>query len=482
MNSNTEAEVEGSLRPRLRPRLKRNVWAMLAALAMLASACGGAATASSSGPEATRRPDDSGANQAATVTVGDVTPDVGASPSPEAPQTVEGSYDVLGRSADTTPLAIVNGLLIDGTGAEPVPDAALVIEQGLIAAVGPREQIDIPENAIVVDARGGAILPGFIDAHTHVLDALQAEGGPISDVNRTVYLTMPLEAGITTVRDVGSQYNSGEEIELLRSQLHQYGNGAPRLLMTGPLLSATGNWARTTFQSQSQVPPIDTPEDARSATEALLAAGVDQIKVFADPGPGEPTPTLSEQQLTAIVEAAHAQGVWVTSHSASTEVLQALASGVDELAHWPPTSRPGFPPEPLPDGLLSQMIEAEVPVVSTFNVTKPTKAELRQFLDSGGMIAMGSDAPPALPMVRFTRELDLMLQFGMTPMEVIVASTANSAYVLGLSEQLGTLEPGKIADVIVAAGNPLADMAAMQDVTVVIRGGQLVHQDPESTQ
>lgn len=480
MNGNTYTSLTSLARPGSQSGLAGRVWAILVALAMFTAACGGTAAADPSGPEAGPPPDDPNAEQETSAPAADEAADANVSPSLEpTTKILEGSYDVLGRSADPTPLAIVNGLLIDGTGSEPIPNAALVIEQGIIAAVGPRDQIDIPEDAIVVDAQGGAILPGFIDAHTHVLDSLPLEDGMISEVNRTVYLTMPLEAGLTTVRDLGSHYSSAEEIEALRTQLHQYGNSAPRILLTGPLLSVTGSWARASFQSQSLVPPIDTIEDARVVTEALLAAGVDQIKILDDPGPGDPGPTLTQQQFTAIVEAAHAKGVWVTSHSAGTETLKALASGVDELAHWPPTSRPGFPPEPLPEGVLDQMIEAEIAIVSTFNVTKPTPDELRRFLDAGGTIAMGTDGPPAGPLDRFTRELDVMLIFGMTPMEVIVASTAHSAYVLGLSDHLGTLEPGKLADVIVVPGNPLEDMAAMRNVQVVIRGGELVFQDPE---
>lgn len=376
-------------------------------------------------------------------------------------------------------LVIRNGLLIDGTGAEPISNASVLIQDEIIVAVGPELEFEVPDGAVIIDANGGAILPGMIDAHTHLLDSLPIEDGTIDTIYQKLYLENPLQAGLTTIMDVGSSYETADRISELRSILDGLGNAAPRVVLTGPSLTAPNSWSMTSFPVQSTSETLDSVESARSATDMLLEAGVDQIKIIQDPGPDGKGPTLGLDLLTAIVETAHADGKWVTVHAEISTMDNVIASGVDSLAHWPISWPLGSSFE-FPGSLLEALAKNGTPVVSTFNLMKPQQEDLRAFLDLGGMIAMGTDAPPTGNIGSYSREILMMVLFGMTPMEAIVASTANAAHVVGMGDQLGTLEPGKLADVIVLASNPLEDIRAIRDdVVYVIRGGEVVFQPSE---
>lgn len=451
--------------------MKKSLCFLAGMVLLLAAACSGAAPA-----EQVSEPQQP---ESATSSASDSTEQVEetavetSNPEQQPTPDLTHNYDVFGASSSTTPLVIRNGLLIDGTGADPIPDAVLVIEQGHIVAVGEAGTVEIPEGAEIIDAQGGTILPGIIDAHTHVLDRLRAVDGEPDEIYWTLNLVQPLQAGLTTMRDVGSHYASAADIAWLKRQLAGYGNMAPRVVMTGPILSATESPWRELFASSNLQGPLETPEQVRATVAALAAAGVDQIKIVADRWSDESSPTLTEDLVRAIVAAAHEHGVWVTAHSEAHEAGMVLASGVDQLAHWP-VSYPLPIAEAMQPELMQDLLGLEVPVVSTFNLTVPYPEDVRRFLDSGGVIAMGTDAPGTGPLLNYSRELEFMVRFEMTAMEAIVASTANAAEVLGLGDQLGTLEVGMLADVIVVPGNPLEDIMEMREVVLVIRGGEVV--------
>jgi imidazolonepropionase-like amidohydrolase len=199
---------------------------------------------------------------------------------------------------------------------------------------------------------------------------------------------------------------------------------------------------------------------------------------------GQRIPTLSLEEASAIVEVAREQGVRVTAHVTAWQELEtALDVGVDDLAHMILTD--------LPDALIDRVIEAGVYWVPTLELWKSVSEDnpvsfdrvavsnLRRFVDAGGRVALGTDYGGyttrlgiGMPLV----EIEMMQEAGMTAMQIIVAATGNAAQVCGLGHEIGTLEVGKVADVLVVDGDPLSDIHVLADARLVIRDGALIRQ------
>jgi imidazolonepropionase-like amidohydrolase len=168
---------------------------------------------------------------------------------------------------------------------------------------------------------------------------------------------------------------------------------------------------------------------------------------------------------------AHREGTWVTAHvTDQTEAWRALRLGVDSLAHWPDGERE------LTDELIQEIVSRNVPVVTTSGNVRVRRASVRRFLDGGGIIVIGSDAGPFSTI----REMQSMVQYGMTPMEVIVSATANAARMLNLADELGTIEVDRLADIIVVDGDPLLDIRALKNLRVVVKSGNVFFTNNDS--
>jgi imidazolonepropionase-like amidohydrolase len=335
------------------------------------------------------------------------------------------------QGAETT-MALFNGTLIDGTGAETVPDGAVVIQGGRIMAAGPRKKIKIPPNADNINVQGGTILPGFINTHVH-------------DAYNEWNLKAWAQGGVTTVRDFGA-----------------FGPYTPALFATRNALRAI-------------------PECAR-----LVAVGS-----FVNVKGGYPivywgghaVTVTSPEEATALVDAAHERGKTVTAHVTSARDLKrALEAGVDEIAH--------MVVDTLPENLISRMVEAATRWVPTielwqgvsrnYPVSYGTMAinNLAKFVEAGGEVALGTNYAGA-PNVNFDlgmpiHEIKWMQEAGMTPMQIIVAATRNSARSCDMERILGTLEAGKLADVIFVDGDPLAEVKALTNARLVLREGKFI--------
>ncbi len=356
-------------------------------------------------------------------------------------------------------LVLVNGTLIDGTGSDPVSDAVIVIEGEHIVAVGTRAQVSIPPNALTVDVHGATLLPGFINAHVHQAYAREA-------------LEAWAQSGVTTVRDLGNNGNPAE-LFAFRDEVAEDPKYA-RLVTAGPMLTVPGGYGNR---------PITSTEDARQTVTALLDGGANLIKIgIEDNLQGRSWPMLSVEEITAIVETAHARHAPVAAHiSRSKHLALAFETGVDDVAH--------MIVDDLPDDLIARMIEKEVHWEPTLELWQCVSNlhhldwdaraidNLRRFSRAGGKVALGTDYGGyscdfdfGMPM----SEIDLMLQADMTPMQIILAATHNAAHVCNLEEQLGTLEPGKRADILVVAGNPLNEIQALTDVQLVVHNGVII--------
>lgn len=375
---------------------------------------------------------------------------------------------------DSGLLAIVDGVLIDGTGAEPVADAVILIDGDRIVAVGTSADVEVPQGVRAIDVDGAAVLPGFVNAHVHA--------GYSEDRLRSWAL-----AGVTTVRDLGAGIvdvddpsrvcfgicGSPAELYEFRDRINSDPAFA-RLVAVGPFVSAPR-------EASMNLPPgleVTDPNAARPVIGPLVDDGADLIKLYVNEPASESA--TAQDTISAVVDASHDGGLPVTAHVLRrVHVQYALNAGVDDLAH--------MPIERLTDDLIAQAIDQGTYWVPTLELwhclgsnVSNTVENLRRVVEAGGSIALGTDYAGAPPPCRGmelgmpTTEIGLMSRAGMSPMEIIVAATRNAAHVCGLDHEIGTLEEGKIADVLIVTGNPLDDLGALTNTHTVIHNGVVI--------
>ncbi len=365
------------------------------------------------------------------------------------------------------PVALVNGVLIDGTGAAPVLDAVVVIRDGRIVAAGPRSNVQIPGDARRIDVAGGTILPGFINAHVH---------GGFNAYN----LRRWAEAGVTTVRDLNANLNY--PLFDLRDAAWRYPEYA-RLVTVGGMITVPDGYPMVPWGSRT-APTVTSVTEAHAVARRMLDAGTDVLKISLESGDifGQTIPTLSDDEVRAIVEEAHARGTLVSAHvSIASDLERALETGVDDIAH--------MVTDPLSPALAQRAAESGViwePTLELWhgvghNLHLNAGDNLRAFVNAGGRVALGTDYRGA-PGINFDlgmpiKEIRWMHEAGMTPMEIVVAGTQTASSLCNLEEEIGTLEVGKRADILVVNGDPLEDLNALLDVRLVLRDGAIIHFD-----
>jgi imidazolonepropionase-like amidohydrolase len=356
--------------------------------------------------------------------------------------------------------AITNGFLIDGSGSDPIPNSLVIIQDGLIKSVGTNASLEIPSEVEIIDLQGSYILPGLINAHVH------------SAYNEN-NLKEWARTGITTVRDLGNLTSSAEDGFSIRNELLSDNNSA-RLVAAGPLVTTVGGYGNY---------PVTSPSDAQTKTNALVNMGADLIKIaIEDNLQGRTWPMLSMDEIKMICQTARNRHKRVAAHiSRSKHVNMAIKGGVDEVVH--------MAVDYLPDSLITIMIEKNMYWVPTLELWKGVselyglhwitipKNNLRRFVQAGGKVAIGTDydgytTPFDLGMP--ITEMKLMQDAGMTPMQIIIAGTINAASVCDLDNELGTIEPGKIADIIIVKNNPLDDLEALLNIQMVIHNGEII--------
>lgn len=327
-----------------------------------------------------------------------------------------------------------------------------MIQGDRISAVGPRGTVPIPPGAAILNARGWTILPGFVNAHAHYTHILS-------------YLLDWGREGVTAVRNLVS---TETEFNTSRSLVSQTSDPRiPRVRFTGPCLDIRGGRPRGNGIFLASV------EDARRQTNFLLDLGVDLIKVYLEDGSmfGETWQVMPLEMLAAIVETAHARRARVSAHVQELWTLElALDGGVDDIAH-------SVLDREIPDDVIARMIRTGTYLVPTLEIydgwwprplVERAQANLRRLNEAGAPIALGTDFEPGLQTGMPATEMRLMREAGMTPMQVIVAATKRGAHVCGFDSELGTIEPGKIADVLVVAGDPLVDLGVLKTRKILV--------------
>lgn len=395
---------------------------------------------------------------------------------------------------------LINARLIDGTGDDPVADAVIVIDDGKIAYAGPKAgapQSD--DSATIVDVGGNTVCPGFFDCHVH-LSLPGTKGSPIMAAmvppsyryfELLDRLRTTIEAGVTTVRDL-----MGVDVGVRDAVAHGLMPG-PRLLVADKMFSQTGGHADFHIPSGLSGTSliggvlIDSVDEARVAARELLRDGVDVLKVASSGGVSSPSDdpdwlgARTEIVEALVEEADNYGGRKVAAHAIGLAGIQAaIQGGVHSVEH-------GYA---LTDELRTEMVQRGQYLVPTLIETlKPDTAtpqavakstkwhaiaqdSISASVEAGIKIAVGTDAGLVPDHGDNLGELGCLVKFGgMTPMQAIVAGTKTSAELCQVDDKLGTLEAGKLADIVVVKGDPLADIDSLTDhsnILLVLKEGK----------
>lgn len=403
-----------------------------------------------------------------------------------------------GQSA-THSLVLTGANVLSADGDRLLAGHAVVIVGKRITQVVPADDLVRVKGARRLDLTGLTLIPGLIDLHSHLLlhpydeaswnDQVLKELLELRTIRAVVAARATLEAGFTTLRDLGTE-GAGYADVALRDALSEGLIPGPRLFVVTRALVATGCYGPSGFDPRWQVPKgaqvADGVAGVRRAVREQVAAGADWIKVYADyrRRPGDPvTPTYSQDELDAIVAEARSAGVAVAAHATIDEsIRRAVRAGVATIEHGYAAS----------GEVLSLMKERGVVLCPTLAASEAmaryagwapglpdppriveAKAMFRRALRSGVTIACGSDAG-VFAHGDNARELELMVEYGMSPGEALQAATITAARVLAQSDRLGRIAAGYRADLVALRGNPLDDVSMIREPVLVVKGGAVV--------
>lgn len=411
------------------------------------------------------------------------------------------AFTSLAWAQSSQPRTIVRpGKLLDVRTGKISSDQAIVIEDGKIVSVGPVASVETSARDRVLDLPNATVLPGLIDVHTHLTSNPQfgyetlAISVPREALIGARNARVTLEAGITTVRNVGA---GGYTDVALRDAINAGDVPGPRMLVSGPPLGITGGHCDDDLLPYeyhwSAEGVADGVEHVQHKVRETIKYGADLIKICATGGvlskgddPNASQYTLEE--MKAIVADAHRLGRKVAAHAHGAQgVIWASEAGVDSVEHGhlmndesiATLKRNGtylVPTLYLLDWHREHAAEAHLPEYAQRKmdlVAQTAKNNARKAFQSGVKIGMGTDAA-VYPHGLNAHELAVYVSLGMTPLQAIQTATINDADLLGWSDKVGTLEPGKWADIIAVDSNPLQDITALQHVKFVMKGGEVV--------
>jgi imidazolonepropionase-like amidohydrolase len=439
---------------------------------------------------------------------------VRTTPALEGPPAAQGQ-----RAAEGPTLALVGGQVIDGYEGPPIHDGVVLIAGDRILAVGPRSGVTVPPGTPVIDTAGMSVLPGLMDMHVHlmILGHAEYEYWDTTYMSRFRDEIMPIAArqllmsGVTTVRDLGAPL---EDVLHVKRRIERGEIPGPRLYVSGPFIQH-----RPYFEYEKFVRwGVDGAEDARAKVQRLVDAGVDFIKLIDQD-------QMTDDEVRVVVETAHKGGKPVVAHAhREDEIRLGLKYGVDCFEHTGLATEPGYPEDILaglrrrnntlywcptieglfladytartfPDRLDDPRWQAHMPEDiaadirrSLRNITSldyftltfrrlPTLAnKFRQLRETGVTMLIGTDSgiPGNFHTDSTWRELDTWVRLGAAPMQAIAAATRWPARFLKKEQDLGTLAPGRLADVIAVRGDVLTHIDLLQRVDVVVKGGKRV--------
>jgi imidazolonepropionase-like amidohydrolase len=389
--------------------------------------------------------------------------------------------------------------MFDGRSDALRENVVVVVEKGRIVSIGS----SVPANVNVIDLGDRTLLPGLIDAHTHIAlhsgdyDAqILRETPEYRTIVATINGRKTLESGITSIRDLGNE-GSGFADVALRDAVANGLVDAPRIVAAIRPVTSTGAYRLTGYSPYNTVPPISEPADGvaevRKAVRTLIAQGADVIKAYMESYEKRQTRSdvlsgaenYSPEEFQALVDEAHRAGAKVAAHTYSDAAAKvAVAAGADSIEHGLYINEDTFRAmaakgivyvptlmvyELWRDGELFGGVTPEMKAKLTKTCDEHA-ASFRRALASGVTIAFGSDTfeKPGTNAI----ELEYMAKYGMKNADVLRAATLNAAKLAGVDA--GSIEPGKFADLIAVDGNPLTDMKAIERVTFVMREGKRI--------
>ena len=402
-------------------------------------------------------------------------------------------------------LAIRAGRLFDPKSGEMRKQQLILIEGTRIVQVGSPEEIQIPPGTEVLDLSNATVLPGLIDGHTHVFasgpeldEQMMKESLQYRELEALVNSQRDLYVGFTTLRDLktlGGMYGDVDLRTAINNGLVQ----GPRLQVSGRGFQATGGFHPKGYSRDIPLPSmletVDSPWEARKAVREQLFNGAAWIKFystndfsFAPDGSMVIPPQFTFEEVQALVEEAHDHGHKVSCHAFGGKGLHnCLVAGVDTVEHAVQLTDEDialFKAKGiyLIPTLYHYQIEREHDAKkyggpSTASVSEPN---FRRAVAAGVKIAFGTGVGP-FPHGTQTKEFSYMVKFGMTPLQVLRAATIGNAQMMGWESKIGSLEHGKFADVIAICGDPLADITELERVKFVMKGGQVVRNDLNSS-
>ena len=391
-------------------------------------------------------------------------------------------------SSDREVWAICGVRLIDGTGKPPVDDAAVVIKGNQILDAGPCSQVAVPPGAKVIECRGETLLPGLIDLHVHLAyPETPIEAYSDTEARATVRgvnkLMSYLRSGITSVRDMASR---GDVAFALKEGVKKGYVVGPRVFPSGKFITATGGHGteRTSFGTalvyHGEVREANGPYDFRAAVREQIKAGADYIKLGSN---------YTREEVAAAVDEAHQLGIRVTTDSHTYYIQWAVEAGIDCIEHPLPRTQETIE---LMKAKGTYSVPTLVPYIRIFDKSGGfydslsrrfsfSKGDntnmLRRLKEAGITMGIGTDLVydwyHDLP-EPYLVELKQFLEVGFSALEVIRIATRNNAEILGMLDKLGTIEPGKLADLIVVEGDIVADLEALRKIRYVVANGRIV--------